>query len=163
VGAQTKRTVSHTFFMHLFFFPQSCGFCCRWHRFKRPKKYKKSYVKAFDLYVQSNISEHNPFNNIFFQWFGDFLPHFFFISSFSVSYIYNHIHTVYLSISIRRGLCLFQYFFIACYYSEGKTSMGCRAEIWTLAGQRTTNWATLFNCDSDIDMPISFFADAPAM
>jgi hypothetical protein len=54
--------------------------------------------------------------------------------TFSVSYIYNHIHTVHLSISIRQGLFLFLYYLSL---RGKKNSMGCRTEI------RTTNWATL--------------------
>ncbi len=51
---------------------------------------------------------------------------------FSVSYIYNHLHTVHPSISIRCYLSPF----LNCLLLRGKTSLGCRAEIRTI-GQRT--------------------------
>ncbi len=73
------------------------------------------------------------------------LPLFLFILSFS--YIHNHIHTVHSFSSIRRGLSPFLH---CLFRSEGKTSLGCRAGIWTrachTAGQRTTSWATLHPC-----------------
>ncbi len=60
------------------------------------------------------------------------------------SYIHNHIHTVHSFISIRRGLSPFSSLLLR---SERKTSLGCRAGIWTracrTAGQRIIDWATL--------------------
>ncbi len=55
------------------------------------------------------------------------LHSFLFILSYSVSYIYNHIHTVYSSISIRRGLSPF----LHCLLLRWKNLLGCRAEIRT--------------------------------
>ncbi len=55
------------------------------------------------------------------------LPPFLFILSFSVSCIYSHLHTVHLSISIRRGLSPFFH----CLLLRGKNLH--------TAGQRTTN------------------------
>lgn len=72
------------------------------------------------------------------------LPLFLFILSFTVTYIHNYIRTIHSSISIRRGLSPFPHCTCAQW---GKTSLGCRAEIWTracrTAGQHATNWAML--------------------
>jgi hypothetical protein len=84
------------------------------------------------------------------------LPFLHFISSFITIYssiLFNNTHIIMYTITINvqyacysTGLKI-KYYYYCLFRSEGKTSLGCRAGIWTRAchkaGQRTTNWAML--------------------